>query len=144
MSHRYFIKTSELKSLVNPLDGDMWKCKEITVNEVLEAISNGAKEERSWADVINTLDEQASRQFHINRIATLHDQEFSNENHPVAIYIIFPDPDYPSFELEVKISDGNHRIAAAYVREDEELELVIAASDSSKISSVLPSAKNIV
>lgn len=143
MSNIYSVKASEFKEIVNPLDGSMWKCTEITEDEIENAVSQCITENRSWSEVINTLSECEARQFHIDRIATLYKQEFSNEEHPVGVMITFPDPNYPSIEFNVAISDGNHRVAAAFVRGDEYIELVIATNEPTQINSVLSSAKNI-
>ena len=67
----FIVPLNELKRYVNPMDGVMWKCRPIDEAEVNAAITARIKESRSWNGVVNTMGEVESRQFHINRIATL-------------------------------------------------------------------------
>lgn len=128
----YRIPTSNLRSIVNPLDGSMWKCIAITEEEVLSAKNDGKVESRCWEEVKDSIAVEEARDFHINRIATLLDQHdlgkliLCLENHTENIKCYF--------------NDGNHRVAAAYIRNDPFLEIVIAASSDAKIQNVFPDA----
>jgi hypothetical protein len=123
---------SDLKKHVNPLNGAMWKCRPIDEAEVWTAVEHGTIEPRTWQEVINTLGNEESRQFHINRIATLIAQPSKEmivviaENHmnPVRVYVY----------------DGNHRLAAAYVRGDAHISALVAASEPGSMLDVFPGA----
>lgn len=133
----YEIDANELKGFINPLDGGMWKCGEISEQEIYAAISSGKTENRPWNAVnfVISMTIEEAREFHINRIATLLDSELTEH------IIVVLENHTPS--IKAYLNDGNHRLAAAYLRGDKTIKAVIAASDPNKISSVLPSAKQI-
>ena len=128
----YEISSAELRQFVDPLDGKMWRCDPISEAEVLAAISHGVHEPMGWEEAmskIQTLEE--ARNFHINRIATL----FGMEMETPALMLI-------NHEEEIKghIFDGNHRVAAAYIRKDPTIRIIVAASEPSKVNITFPSA----
>ena len=129
------VKAKELRNLVDPLDGTMWKCGPISGDEIEEARKKNEFEDRSWSDdevVHEKLSLEEARSFHIRRIATMLEKGCSGriamglENH--------------TSDVKAYISDGNHSLAAAYIRGDDEIELVIAASKPDEINDLLPSA----
>ncbi len=131
---RYKIKTSELRLFVNPLNGDMWKCSPISEAEILQAKASGKTEHRSWEadDLVSSLTLEQAREFHVNRIATLLDQPMNDE-----IILILENHVTP---IKVYLNDGNHRLAAAYLRGDETISATVAASVPDEILKALPSA----
>jgi len=126
------VPVAELRLHVDPLDGQMWKCRPISEADVRLAVGGGVVELRPWDQVINTLDEESSRRYHVARIATLVGQPDSEriivcvENHvtPVRVYL----------------NDGNHRLAAAYVRGDKEIIALLACSVPGREKDVFPGA----
>jgi hypothetical protein len=125
----------EVKRLANPLDGAMWKCSPISEEEVWEARRAGAVEDRCWNDVVHTLNEQESRDFHIKRVATL----MGVSDLGLMILML----DNHQAPVVAKFNDGNHRFAAAIVRGDLIVRLLIAASVEADIPLHLPSARPI-
>ena len=128
------VKTSELRSLVDPLDGNMWKCGPIAEDEIERARQQKTFENRSWSDEVvqEKLSLEEARSFHINRIATILEKELSGR---IAMVLMNDTP-----EVTAYISDGNHTLAAAYVRGDDEIELLIAAYNPDAIKDLLTSA----
>ena len=132
----YRVKSSELMNIINPLDGSMWKCGSISVEEIEVARRNKEFEERSWSHdgvVQEKLSLEESRTFHIRRIATMLEKGYTGK---IIMALI-----NHTQEIEAFVSDGNHSLAATYVRGDDEIELVIAASDPGSILKILPSAR---
>lgn len=131
---RYKIKASELRLLVNPLDGVMWKCGPIAEAEIFDAKAAGKTEHRSWEGdgLVNSLTLEQARKFHVNRIATLLDQPIEGQ-----IILILENHVAP---IKGYLNDGNHRLAAAYLRGDETICVVVAASAPDKVVNALPSA----
>lgn len=110
----------------------MWRCDSISEAEVLDAIFRGVREPMGWEEAMSKIQTpEEAKVFHINRIATLYGMEMGTvalilENH--------------GEEITGHIYDGNHRVAAAYVRKDPTIRIVVAASDPSKINITFPSA----
>ena len=132
MTH-YLIPTSELREIVNPLDGTMWKCAPIDESEVLAAVKAGADELRVWENVIREIPHAEHRDFHINRIATMLRQNVSIDR---VILVL----ENHTAEVRAYLNDGNHRLAAAYIRGDRAVRALIAAADPAGIPNVLPGA----
>ena len=130
----YEIKTSELRTWVNPLDGTMWKCGPISETEIFEAKAAGKTEQRSWEgdDLVHSLTLEQAREFHVNRIATLLDCPMEGQ-----IVLILENHVAP---IKAYLNDGNHRLVAAYLRGDETVRAVVIASALDTVLEVLPSA----
>lgn len=128
----YRVSIPEIVATVNPLSGDMWKCGPIAVEEVQSAVRAGRISHDPWSTKINILAPELHRDFHIERIAALVDAEISKKVDPICIAI---SPD------RVWVVDGNHRIAAAIVRGDPVLDLVISPDDHSIIIYHFPTAQ---
>lgn len=116
----FSIPIQDLMTHVNPMDGSMWRCRPIEEKEVRAAVNAGVVESRVWNNVVNSLDEEDARLFHINRIASLVNQQ-SDER----IVVIAENHQSP---IRVYLHDGNHRLAAAYVRGDTHIIAVVACS----------------
>lgn len=129
---RCVVPAQELKAHVDPRDGAMWKCEPIRPAEIDAALASGVKEERRWNDIVNTLSHEESRKFHINRIATL-----VRDPQPDAVILIVENH---ANTPRVYLNDGNHRLAAAYVRGDSFVTVVVAASKPESIADVFPGA----
>lgn len=129
---KFVIPADELKAHVDPRDGSMWKCEPIGSSEIAAALASGVKEERRWNDIVNTLSHEESRRFHINRIATLVGEPQSD-----AVIVIVENH---TNTTRVYLNDGNHRLAAAYVRGDSLITAVVAASKPESIADVFPGA----
>ncbi|SFO86471.1 hypothetical protein SAMN03159417_00383 [Ralstonia sp. NFACC01] len=78
---------------------------------------------------------EEARDFHINRIATL----FGMEMETPALMLV-----NHGEEITGHIYDGNHRVAAAYVRKDLAIRIFVAASDLSRINITFPSAVPVI
>ena len=129
----YIVSLAELRSIVDPLDGTMWQCGPIFEQEVLEALSSGADEQRIWENVIQEVAPSERRTFHINRIATLLKKNTNADGVILVLENHLP-------KLTAYLNDGNHRLAAAYIRGDETARIVIAASAPDKVTDTLKSA----
>lgn len=130
----YEISARELRAYVDPLDGRMWKIAPISEDEVRDAIARGVREMRSWEgdNLVQTLNAEEARTFHIDRIATLF-------NLPLAENVVLILENHTP-TVRAYLNDGNHRLAAAYLRGDSTVKAIVAASDPGKIGCVLPSA----
>lgn len=129
---KYKIPTEELKIYVDPRDGAMWRCKPIEQREIDAALSSKVQEERRWDDLVNTLGQEEARSFHINRIATF------VRNPPLGDIVLI----LVNHEENVRayLNDGNHRLAAAYIRGDSHVIAIVAASKIESIHDVFPGA----
>ena len=76
--------------------------------------------------------EKEARDFHIRRIAFLIDNDTDDDLNLVLIANFTDDP--PRFHFY----DGNHRVAAAYIRGDPTITLKIASDDEDRILRLLP------
>ena len=131
---KFNIPAHELRAHVDPRDGAMWKCAPIDASEIDAALASGITENRLWNDLVNTLSYEESRVFHINRIATF----VRNPPPPhEAIVVILENHIIP---VRVYLNDGNHRLAAAYVRGDTHVTAIVAASVAESIHAVFPGA----
>lgn len=130
---KFIIPTKELMAHVDPRDGVMWKCTPIDQSEIASALALGTTENRQWNDLVNTLSYDESRSFHINRIATL----ARCPPLPEPIVVILENHTTP---VRVYLNDGNHRLAAAYVRGDTHIAAIVAASMPESIHVVFPGA----
>lgn len=128
----YVVRIDELLKHVNPLNGKTWKCDPISISEVEEAIKAAQFDSRGWSELNNTLEPEAQRQYHIERIALLASNPIeTNDPNKVAVCI---------GKDQIWIYDGNHRIAAAVVRGDTTMALVLAPYDEAVIPHYFPSA----
>lgn len=127
------IPLSDLRPHVYPLDGQMWRCGPLDATEVEAARQSGSQELRQWNDVVNTLGLHDSREFHVRRIATLIDQPSADH-----IVVIVENHTLP---VRVYLNDGNHRLAAAYLRGDPSIDAVVAISVPGSELSVFPNAR---
>lgn len=132
MAH-YRVPTAELRPLVNPLDGSVWRCRPISENEIRKAIEAGVRELRPWSGELESLPPEQARRFHIDRVATLAAMPPTDES-----VVILVDNHTPS--VVVRLPDGNHRLAAAYVRGDRHVLAVLAPSRPETLCEVLPGA----
>lgn len=130
----YTIPAHELRAHVDPRDGTMWKCAPIDQSEIDAALASGITEDRQWNDLVNTLGYEESRSFHINRIATFVRNSPPQEE---VIVVILENHINP---VRAYLHDGNHRLAATYVRGDTHVVAIIAASVPESIHDVFPGA----
>jgi len=129
---KYEVSAKELRTLVNPLDGKMWRVPTIEVAEVLSAQANNLFEDRIWNDVKGTIPDAEHRDFHIRRIAAL----LSEKSDELPVLIL----ENHTTDIKAHLYDGNHRVAAAFVRGDEKIRLTIAASAPDSVTMVLSTA----
>lgn len=127
------IPLADLRPHVYPLDGQMWRCDPIGAPEVQAALLTNSRESRPWNDVVNTLDPIESRRFHILRIATLMEQPTSER------IVVIVENHTPS--VKVYLNDGNHRLAAAYLRGDPTIDALVAPSVPGSELAVFPNAR---
>lgn len=130
---KFIIPVHELKQYVDPRDGAMWKCERIDMSEIHAALASDITENRQWDDLVNTLGYEESRVFHINRIATL----AKKPPPPDAIILVLENHTTP---VHVYLNDGNHRLAAAYVRGDTHITAIVAASVPESVREIFPGA----
>lgn len=122
---------SELRQVVDPLDGSHWKVRPISPDEILEAIDAGAFVDISWQEVSATIPKELHDIFHVRRIAHLvKNAPTESQEHKVMLCMV---------NDEAWLYDGYHRLAAAIVRGDTELTLSINAAEE-LIAARLPSA----
>jgi hypothetical protein len=128
----YRIPLSDLRFHVYPLDGQMWRCGEIDPSEIFKALNENEREHRCWGTVVNTMTLEDARLFHIRRIATLMDMPCFDRIVVIAETHLNPP--------KVYLNDGNHRLAAAYLRKDEFIDAIIATPQEGSVLSIFPNA----
>jgi hypothetical protein len=129
----YEVSLSDIRANTDPLNGQMWKCDPIAVEEVKTAIGCRLFDKRPWKEVKDVLDPAEHRSYHIARIAFLAVNPADENDQDKIALAIAPD--------RVWLYDGSHRVAAAIVRGDATLRLAIASYDDAAITSHLPSAR---
>jgi len=123
----------------SPFDGHEWECDPIDQEEVLEAAAEGVFETESWQSVNSRnrgrpFDDVG---FHVGRLAYL---------------FVHPDPTPVEIEIEgyvdrygdyrrVRMHDGNHRLGAAMLREDEVIRAQVPECFLEDLREFLPSLK---
>ncbi|NKI99574.1 hypothetical protein [Novosphingobium sp. SG707] len=130
---KYVIPIASLTAHVNPLDGKMWNVSPINSSEVNQAVVDNNVDDRPWQEVkeyLERLPTNDQREYHIKRIAWLVTNHCGNSAHPMGI------AELPS---GIGFVDGNHRAAAAIVRGDSEIELVVAILGD--VTAVFPGAQ---
>ncbi|MCP9796134.1 hypothetical protein [Cyanobium sp. Lug-B] len=130
----YRVNLEELKEILNPLDGEMWKCGAIPESQILQAFSSNVTEHRSWEGdrvVAEVMTLEEARRYHVNRIATLMRQESQFDRIVLML-------ENHTENIKATLNDGNHRLAAAYVRGDDSIQAIIAASNPTGIFTILP------
>ena len=132
----YSVVVDDLRTLIDPLSGVMWKCDPITVEEVKQV----AEDEHiysSWQDINGIMPPHLHRPFHVMRIATLVTLgQVNDDQYPIRLIIS---------DIEIYFYDGNHRFAASIVRCDNaiSIEIIDASADGGQISRLLPNAVEI-
>jgi hypothetical protein len=109
-SNRIII-VEELLARVNPLDGQVWGCDPISIEEIKRAIETGSDR----APPYNTIKDYGEpeggwRAYHIARIAELAKAKIDDQStdYPITIGVA-ADPN------DVTIEEGRHRVIAAHV-----------------------------
>jgi len=118
---RRVVSTQQLLTMVNPLDGSVWGCAEIAVDEINEALSTGVSSLEPYNVVKDGEEPEGGwRAYHIARIAELARSEIDDKcpDYPITISVATA-PD------EVTIEEGRHRVIAAFVRGQEFLNVSV-------------------
>ncbi|WP_145750997.1 hypothetical protein [Nitrospirillum amazonense] len=132
---RYSVPINSLKEVVNPLDGVIWKIAPIDPNEVRAAANAGGGIDDSWQDANARLPLHLHRTFHIRRLARLLSVlPNAHDEHPITLCV---GSDTTWFY------DGNHRAAAAIIRGDLLIELLIAHGDDVELEKLFPGIKRV-
>jgi hypothetical protein len=126
----YKVPIKSLKAVINPLDGEMWKVEAIDPQEVRDAADQRQFGKLPWAQVKNELPAECHRLFHITRIAWLLGEEMDGDDPHKLMLAVSKD--------RVWFYDGNHRVAAAIVRGDDNIILHIAESGEVDLALLLP------
>ena len=119
----YRVPVAEIVKYFNPLSGKRWGCNPITPTEVKRAASEGNLRSEPWDTAQTRFCGVTARDFHIQRIAYLlkHSAPLEQDHkHPI---LFDPDPG-------IGIQNGNHRIAAAQVRDDREIVVKLFLDES--------------
>lgn len=127
---KYEVPIESLKAILNPLDGEMWKVEAIDPQEVRDAADQGEFAELSWGQVKDELPLEFHRLFHITRVAWLLGVKLDGDDPHKLILTVSKD--------RVWLYDGNHRVAAAIVRGDDNIILHIADSGEVDLAVLLP------
>lgn len=134
MTYEYWtVNTARFASFVNPMEDDVWGCGVITVNDVLNCpdISLG----QTPSSMTNSSD--ITREYHIARIAYLSRHGWVDQlNEEIMVYspedffekLDALSPHDNSAEAKrarqrVRITDGNHRFAAAVIAGIQDLSI---------------------
>lgn len=131
------ISVHELRAQVDPLNGVLWGCGAIQEDEVKRAITQGALETQHWDDVKDDLHGPDSRDFHIGQIAFFVKNGLPDDNYRIRLGVDAMD------QSPIRIDNGNHRLAAAFIRNDPTVKALLYYFDASDVSAVLPSAQPI-
>ena len=128
---RYRIPIDALKTVINPLDGDMWQVDPIDPQEVVDAAQRGEICDRPWAELqAARLPRELHRTFHVMRLAWLLSAPRDPDDIHKIMLCVSPD--------RVWFFDGNHRAAAAIVRGDPMIELHIADGGGRDLANLFP------
>jgi hypothetical protein len=164
----YTAPVKDLVRLNNPFTGWEWDGPSVRLQDIKTALDTNKLETRSW-NVRLPLSRQEARQFHAERIAYLvvypdeqpvrldiesWKEEWNHRPSPAmdrpktldlwsGQKTIFRHPAiYPTIVqgLRIRIDDGSHRLAAAYIRKDVTIDFEIHQKYLDNLSIVLPSA----
>lgn len=115
LKYKSKISIPKLLSKVNPLKNPPWTAtKPISSEEILSCIING-----DFTDPIQTKrDNSLSHKDHVKRIAYL---VVNKDEKPISLRI--------DGNGSIKCTDGNHRLAAAIYRGDEDIEAYLTILD---------------
>lgn len=127
---KYKVPIKSLKAIINPLDGKMWNVDAIDPQDILDAANQGRVAEHPWALVKDKLPPELHRSYHIDRIAWLLGAEMDGNDRDELVLVVSKD--------QVWLYDGNHRVAAAIVRGDDNIILHIADSGEVDLALLLP------
>ncbi len=133
----YEISVHELRELVDPLNGALWGCAAIQENEVMTAVMDGDLEMQHWDGVKDDLHGPNSRDFHIRRIAFFVQSGLPDDEHRIRLGVDGTD------KSPIRIDNGNHRLAAAFLRQDPTVNALLYYFDAAEVAAVLPSARRI-
>lgn len=128
---RYRVPVSEIRNIVDPLLGETWKCAPIAIAEVQTAVEQQKFRSESWNAVQQSVAPEQARDFHIHRIAYLVHHGYDQEAPKIAV---------AHDGVRTWIYDGNHRVAAAIIRGDAALDIVLADTGDGALQKLLPSA----
>jgi hypothetical protein len=100
-------------AVVDPLDGKMWRCSPIAIEEIKDAFDDETGGV-PWGELVNRLPPELHHAFHVLRIAHL----VKNRSSEPIILAANRSTDGDGARW---IVDGNHRMAAAIVSGDQEV-----------------------
>jgi len=129
------ISVPELRAQVDPLNGELWGCGTIQEDEVKRAVTQGDLGTQHWDGVKDDLHGPDSRDFHIGRIAFFVKNGLPDDNYRIRLGVDAMD------QSPIRIDNGNHRLAAAFIRNDPTVKALLYYFDASDVSAVLPSAQ---
>jgi hypothetical protein len=127
----------ELRAQVDPLNGALWGCEAIQESDVMSAVSRGEFETQHWDGVKDELHGPDSRDFHIRRIAFFVHTGLPDDNHRIRLGVDAAD------QSPIRIDNGNHRLAAAFIRQEPTVRALLYYFDASEVAAALPSARRI-
>jgi hypothetical protein len=130
---RYRVPVMELQKYVNPLSGWLWGCAPIAPSEIVAAVAAQQFEEVPWDRAKDRLQGPAGRDFHIGRIAYFVANGLPSDGYAVQI-----DLDLQPDDREIGIVNGNHRIAAAILRGDAQIDATVYFFDAAEVARLLP------
>ncbi len=115
------VSVQKLLEKTNPLNGDLWGCRAITVHEIQTAICCKPSEVTPYNDIKDSATPKGGwRNYHIQRIATLALDEIDDSTKEWSIAIaVFLNPE------TVDIPEGRHRVCAAFVRGETTLSVKV-------------------
>ncbi|MGV1908345.1 hypothetical protein [Agrobacterium cavarae] len=131
------VAVHELRGRVNPLGGTLWGCAPIREGEVTHAVAQGELEGRHWDGVKDELHGPNSRDFHIRRIAFFVENGLPDDDYRIRLAIDATD------RSPIRIDNGNHRLAAAFIRDDPTVKALLYYFDGLDVDTVLPNARRI-
>jgi hypothetical protein len=143
-AHSNAIFTASVAEIVacnNPLTGWEWDCPPISPDAVRKALVAGQFQTKAWQQVNATLPRKQWVQFHVERIAYL----IAHPNQtPINVEVEAWTPDATRYAPRVidghrlRIIDGSHRLAAAFLRRDPTMRFTCHESPDD-LQKLLPS-----
>ena len=137
MNMEFFdIPLSILNKHVDPMAGELWGCDRICGEEVHAAVTENDLESNNWDAKKDDHHGLKGRTFHVRRIAYFVKNGLPVDEHSIQLFIGSASASGDG----ITINNGNHRISAAMVRNDETVRALVYYYEDRELNDILPGA----